>query len=106
MKVKTKYSSKKGRSGRESERGRVWGSVGDYAAWRQDHRGNGVRGTEEATNWPKERVAASECGLALVANDLIGADESTQTEMWQRGKEKQEKEQKMNSSHRRLMRSR
>lgn len=42
-------------------------------------------GVEEVKIWPKESVAASECGLAPVANDLIAAaDESIQSEMWQR----------------------
>lgn len=36
---------------------------------------------EEVKVWPKESVAASECGLAPVANDLIAADESIQSQM-------------------------
>lgn len=55
----------------------------DYGVWRQHHRGNRARGTEEVKVWPKESVAASECGLAPVANDLIAADESIQSEMQQ-----------------------
>lgn len=38
---------------------------------------------EEVKVWPKESVAASECGLAPAANDLIAADESIQSEMQQ-----------------------
>lgn len=53
----------------------------DYSVWRQDHRGNRARGMEGVKVWPKERVAASECGLAPVANGLIAADESIQSEM-------------------------
>ena len=53
----------------------------DYSVWRQHHRGNRARATEEVKVWPKESVAASECGLAPVANDLIAADESIQSEM-------------------------
>lgn len=46
------------------------------------HRGNRAKGgTEEVKVWPKESVAASECGLAPVANDLIAADESIQSQM-------------------------
>lgn len=33
--------------------------------------------------WPEESVAASDCGLAPAANDLIAADESIQAEMEQ-----------------------
>lgn len=53
----------------------------DYGVWRQHHRGNSARGMEEVMVWPKESVAASECGLAPVANDLIAADESIQSKM-------------------------
>lgn len=49
--------------------------------WRQHHRGNRARATEEVKVWPKESVAASECGLAPSANDLIAADESIQSQM-------------------------
>lgn len=53
----------------------------DYSVWRQHHRGNRARGMEEVKVWPKESVAASECGLAPAANDLIAADESMQSDM-------------------------
>ena len=52
-----------------------------WCVWRQHHRGNRARGMEEVKVWPKESVAACECGLAPVANDLIAADESIQSEM-------------------------
>lgn len=37
--------------------------------------------TEEAKVQPEDSVAASECGLAPEANDLIAADESIQSKM-------------------------
>jgi len=59
------------------------GSTRDYSVLRHDHRGNRARGMEEVKVWPKESVAATECGLAPETNDLIAADESIQSEMLQ-----------------------
>lgn len=75
---------------RERESRVTWGSMRDYSVSRQDHRGNRARGMEEVKVWPKESVAASECGLAPAANDLIAAaDESIQSVMsqWIKGRD-------------------
>lgn len=55
----------------------------DYCVWRQRRRGNRPLGNEGVKVWPKESVAACERGLTPAANDLIAADESIQSEMWQ-----------------------